>query len=133
MVEGSGEDALEDLAGDRYGRGDRYSGDEGYGSASDERRRRDIDMAVERGASREPYYKSGQAADAAWLILQVQPEGASVYVDGQFRGTARSLGRLEMAPGPHRVEILHPGLRNFERDVELEAGESETIEVELSR
>jgi hypothetical protein len=133
MVEGSGEDPLEDLAGDRYAEGDRYADDGADARARDEQRRRDVDLAIERGEAREPYYRSGAPTDAAWLVLAVRPEGASIYVDGQFRGTARSLGRLELAAGPHRIEILHPGLRTFERDIELEAGESETLEVELSR
>jgi hypothetical protein len=126
MVEGSGEDALEDLAGDRYA-------DEGYARPrEDERRWRGEDPSVRVEDRREPPYERAREEEWATLRLQVRPDGASIYVDGAFRGTGGSLGRLELPAGNHRIEVLHPGLRTFERDVVLEAGESQELAVELT-
>jgi hypothetical protein len=122
MIEGTGEDSFEDLAGDRYddeeaARGQRY----------------EDDRYVANPRSREPYERPAPDGDSATLRLQVSPPGASVYVDGEFRGTGRELGRLELAPGSHRVEVVHPGLRTFEQEVVLEPGRSEDLQVELAR
>lgn len=69
--------------------------------------------------------------------LSVVPEDASVYVDGRFVGTA---GQIEEAhagllldPGPHRIEVVHPGFRSSERDVTVEAGSELTVDVRLER
>jgi hypothetical protein len=127
MIEGSGEDAVEDLAGDRYA-------DEGsVRMREDERGWRGEDPSGSDDARREaPYERARREEEWATLRLQVHPEGASIYVDGAFRGTGASLGRLELPAGSHRIEILHPGLRTFERDVTLDAGESQELEVELT-
>lgn len=126
MIEGSGEDAVEELAGDRYG-------DEERAERAGDRRWRDEDRADPGEARREPpFERPTRDAGAATLRLQVRPQGASIYVDGQFRGTGGSLSRLELAAGSHRIEILHPGLRTFERDVTLDAGESQDLELELT-
>jgi hypothetical protein len=126
MIEGSGEDEVEDLAGDRYT-------DEGSVRMREDERWRGEDPSVGDEARREPPYERARREEEwATLRLQVLPEGASIYVDGAFRGTGGSLGRLELPAGSHRIEILHPGLRTFERDVTLDAGESQELEVELT-
>lgn len=125
MIQGGGEDAAEDLVRDRYAddeRVDRGQGDPGW---------RDEDQAAaRRGPTRRP--DRGDEG-LATLRVQVRPPGASIYVDGEFRGTGGSLSRLDLAPGSHRVEVLHPGLRTFERELGLEPGESQDLEVELTR
>jgi hypothetical protein len=126
MVEGSGEDAVEDLVGDRYAAEERAE-------RSRDRHWQDEDGAVAGEARREPRFET-PASDtgSATLRLQVRPQGASIYVDGEFRGTGGSLSYLELAAGSHRIEILHPGLRTFTRDVTLDAGESQDLELELT-
>lgn len=126
MIEGSGEDAVEDLAGDR-------NADEEVAERARARRWRDEDRAVAGEARRDPpFERPARDTGSATLRFQVRPQGASIYVDGEFRGTGGSLSRLELAAGSHRIEILHPGLRTFERDVTLDAGESQDLELELT-
>ena len=67
------------------------------------------------------------------LELTVRPSDASVYVDGEFRGTGRQLRTLEMAPGVHRVEVVRPGFPTFQREVEIRAGRTESLQAILEQ
>jgi len=133
MVKGSGEASFEDLAGGRDE--DTWRDDADWrarpdaGRWRDERRER-VDPPRREGSFER---RSTDEERNGTLRLDVRPEGASIYVDGEFRGTARTLQRLQLPAGPHRVEILHPGLRTFERDVTLQSGEGFDLEVELTK
>ncbi len=74
-----------------------------------------------------------EAQELGRLQLDVQPADASVYVDGAFRGTAREASSLRLAPGRHRIEVVRPGYRTAERDVDVPAGETTRLEVSLER
>jgi hypothetical protein len=65
--------------------------------------------------------------------LEVTPEDASVYIDGDFRGTARELGSVRLPAGRHRIELVRPGYRTEERDVELRGGGTETLALVLGK
>ncbi len=67
------------------------------------------------------------------VSLDVEPRDASVYVDGEFRGAGREVRRLELPAGRHRIEIVRPGYRTAERDVEVKSGGSEDLEVHLEK
>lgn len=71
--------------------------------------------------------------DAGSLRLRIHPGDASVYVDGRFHGAARDLESLRLAPGRHRVEVVRPGFRTVEREVEVNKGRSTELDVELSK
>ncbi len=75
------------------------------------------------GAARDPR--------AASLSLRVEPDNATVYLDGAFLGAAALLGDLEMAvkPGRHTIEVLAPGLAPETRVFDI--GADEAIELEL--
>ncbi len=65
--------------------------------------------------------------------FDVRPGDASVYVDGAFRGAARELGSLELPAGEHRIEIVRPGFRTYEREVTVNQGDSVDVSVELEK
>ena len=67
------------------------------------------------------------------LELSVRPEDASVYVDGAFRGSAREASTLKLAPGRHRIEVVRPGYKTLEREVDIAPGETTGVKVELER
>jgi hypothetical protein len=90
--------------------------------------REDDDRSV---AAEEP--ESARAAGYGKLQLSVQPEDASVYVDGAFRGTGREASSLRLAPGRHRIEVVRPGFRTAESELEIPAGETTRLQVTLER
>ena len=62
--------------------------------------------------------------------LWVDPRDATVYVDGEYRGTARELPSLRLPAGHHRVELVRPGFRPLDKDFDVEA--DRTIDLRLS-
>jgi hypothetical protein len=67
------------------------------------------------------------------LSLDVQPLDATVYVDGQFRGTGRDARHLRLPVGKHRIEVVRPGFRTVEREVEVRQGPPAELKIELER
>ncbi len=67
------------------------------------------------------------------LELTVRPDDASVYVDGAFRGSAREASSLKLPAGRHRIEIVRPGYRTHEQQVDIVPGETTDIKVELEK
>lgn len=74
-----------------------------------------------------------ESADMGTLRCDVQPSDASIYIDGDFKGTGRQLRALGLPAGHHRVEIVRPGYRTVEREVEIRAGHTTDLGVELER
>lgn len=69
------------------------------------------------------------------LRLDVDPEDASVYLDGRFVGTGTDLALmhdgLPVAAGDHRLAVVRPGRKAEERKFEVKAGEDVELEIEL--
>jgi hypothetical protein len=76
-----------------------------------------------------------EGGNAARLRLDVSPDDASVYLDGNFLGTARELEQLSaglvVAPGSHRVEVVRPGYQAEEAHFEGIPGQEVPVEVTL--
>jgi hypothetical protein len=119
MERGAGEDT-DEVVGEPsdYRRDDRDRDDRRYG--------RDRDEQYESEDDRDD-------ADAGTLRLELKPSDASVYVDGEFRGSGRRAETVRLAPGRHRIEVVRPGYRTIEREVDVRAGETVRLEVELAR
>ena len=71
--------------------------------------------------------------DAGRLRVDVRPPDASIYVDAVFRGTARDLDGMPLPPGRHHSEIVRPGYRTLEQDVEVRSGEPTDVRADLER
>jgi hypothetical protein len=69
------------------------------------------------------------------LHLAVQPEDASVYVDGRFVGTGSDLSMmragLPLAVGDHKLAIVRPGRQAQEKTFTVKAGEDVKLDVNL--
>src|SRR3954463_1032157 len=79
--------------------------------------------------------RAGQPGDFGTLSIQVRPPGADVFIDGErWVGTGETGGPLQvqLAPGPHRVELRSPGRRPYVADVTIHAGETTPLNVALS-
>jgi PEGA domain len=137
MVKGQGE-VVQDLAGDagQYARRDDRDRDENYRYRHDRDLNRDRD---DRYGQRDDDRDTDRVdvppdeGESGTLRLDVRPEDASVYVDGRFRGTARQNDGLELPAGRHHVEVVRPGFKTLERDVEIEAGRTAKLSLELER
>jgi hypothetical protein len=127
MVRGSGEATSEEFAarpGDDYGRVEDMDDDGG--------RRRD-DRDDDRDRRYEGRDDRRDDRDGAAVRLQVSPGDASVYVDGEFRGSGRQVSNLRLSPGRHRIEVVRPGFRTVEREVEVQAGRGADLEFDLEK
>ena len=69
------------------------------------------------------------------LRLSVEPDDASVYLDGQFVGTGTDLsllrGGLAVSPGTHKLAVVRPGHKAVERDFTVKEGEDIRLEIAL--
>lgn len=99
--------------------GGRYDGEEGAAAPSGERVPESLDARGEPGS----------------LRLEIDPDDASVYLDGRFLGTGRELARLRAGlivdPGEHRIEVVRPGRQSEEETFSVRAGEEISLEIEL--
>jgi len=113
MPKGTGPETFEDLSGEVE---DRYSQSPNRYESEQSTNRRD-----DRGRVR--------------LAPVVRPDDASVYVDGEFKGAARQVHSLELPPGRHRIEVVRPGFRTEERDVDVDrdSGAGSELVIELQR
>ena len=123
MVRGSGEDTEEVV-----GEPDVVGRPAGYARLEEEDRDDLVRDRDDRGSVR-----GDVRADAGTLRLDVRPGDASIYVDGAFRGAARDLDRLRLSPGRHHIEMVRPGYRTTERDVEIRPGETSEVRADLER
>ena len=76
-----------------------------------------------------PYYPNrGYYDDSSSLRIQVKPNKAEVYVDGNYVGLVDSYDgtfqRLYLAPGEHAVEIFHEGYRSVRETMRFVPRES---------
>jgi hypothetical protein len=73
----------------------------------------------------------------ARVHLRVTPEDASLYLDGNFLGSAREVGQLSaglvVTAGDHRLEVVRPGYEAEEVMFEGDAGEELDLQVDLDR
>ncbi|HLF06378.1 MAG TPA: PEGA domain-containing protein, partial [Thermoplasmata archaeon] len=78
-----------------------------------------------------------EEGEPGFIRLNVTPPDASVYMDGEFVGTASRVSRLHgdlrLAPGEHRIEVVRPGYRAVSRMVKVVSGDHRTIDLELER
>jgi hypothetical protein len=114
-----------------------YGYDPAYGPDSRDREdRSDDDAYADRDERRDE--RGARSLGAALrtggeLRLTLRPADATVYVDGEFRGTALQARTLWLASGRHRVEMVRPGFRTAERDVDVSPGAPALLEVDLER
>ena len=113
MVRGSGEATSDEFA----GRPEDYARFEGND--------RDDDRW-----DRDEWARDGDDRDGGTVRLEVRPRDAAVYVDGEFHGRQST---LRLAAGRHRIEVVHPGYRTVEREVDVRAGRTTELAVDLER
>src|SRR5262249_34423182 len=137
MAKGAGEETFEDLSGGRYDREPPPSHREpppSHREPPPTDRDDDRDLDAPPPPRDRPSDRAGErpySAEPGRLRLDVRPSDASVYVDGNFVGLASHTSVIALPPGPHRVEVVRPGFRTEERDVEVAPGASRELSIEL--
>lgn len=70
------------------------------------------------------------------LRLRIEPDDASVYLDGRFLGTGQELARLRAGlivdPGEHLLQVVRPGREEQARRFEVAPGREVELEIRLS-
>jgi hypothetical protein len=94
---------------------------------------REREAVEDRWSPNEDRPAPSDVAPSGRLRLSIRPDDASVYVDGAFRGSAREASELKLAPGRHRIEIVRPGFRTVEREVDVDPDDTTDVSVELER
>jgi hypothetical protein len=118
MVKGDGEGAMIDLRGPE--------------AAEEEQ-----ELALNRqpqAQGRQPQAQEQREDDAdsdGELRLSLAPRDASVYVDGQYFGTGREAARMDLSVGKHRIEIVRPGYRTEEREIDVRPGAPTEVAIDL--
>jgi len=76
---------------------------------------------------------SGQPASFGTLVIRVQPEGASVTIDGErWQGpAAQDRLTVQLAGGRHHIEIRKDGYVTYSSDVDVRPGDSTPLNVSL--
>ncbi len=88
-----------------------------------------MDAAVKKRAS-DGLTRIRKAVRPGFLVVQVEPVGATVLVDGVV--SAQMGGDpIELSPGTHRVRVEAAGREPHEQDVRIEPGATQRIEVRL--
>jgi len=66
------------------------------------------------------------------ILFDILPLDASVYIDGEFHGKASQVTQVRLPFGRHRVEVVRPGYRTEETEINVDA-EGRKIVVKLDR
>ncbi|HUP21348.1 MAG TPA: PEGA domain-containing protein [Thermoanaerobaculia bacterium] len=86
-------------------------------------------------SSRSSRVESDQRAEPGRLRLVVTPSDAVVYLDGRLLGSGDDLSRLHsdllVDAGSHRIEVMRPGHRTWQREIVVEEGEELVVRAEL--
>ncbi len=98
---------------------------------------REREARTESGEGTRPAMSYEELDGVGRLHLTVDPDDASVYLDGVFLGLARELSQLSaglvVAPGDHVLQIVRPGYEDESEDFSVESEESIEIEIALDR
>ena len=80
---------------------------------------------------------SGADLDASFgaIAIRVQPADADVLIDGErWEGPADDEALvLQVAPGPHRIEVRKDGYRGYTAQIDVRAGQTAPINISLPR
>jgi hypothetical protein len=81
-----------------------------------------------------PPRRSGEQSQFGSLLLRVRPSDAEVLVDGQAWDAPKGEDQLviELAEGPHRIEVRKEGFQTYSTTVRVRRGETARLNVSLT-
>jgi hypothetical protein len=80
-----------------------------------------------------PAPRPASTSNFGTLVIRVQPAAAEILIDGDHWNGPVDEERLlvQVAEGPHRVEIFKDGYQRFSKEVEIRRGETMPLNVSL--
>jgi hypothetical protein len=102
-------------------------------------RRRDQDR--DRDREDKPYFGDQQRDDRESgrrsLVLTVEPPDATVYIDGNYYGTANDNARGDievlLPEGVHRVEVVRPGYSSYSQEITVRKDGENRLSIRLQK
>jgi hypothetical protein len=85
------------------------------------------------GPDGEPRYVPPTSRERGLVSFEVEPEDASIYVDGEFYGKASELRSLDLPLGRRRIEVVRPGYKTAEMEITVEAGRNPAVHITLQK
>ena len=90
-------------------------------------------MVVNVRMEKDPSYRYSSVTGE--VKLQVNPDRAAVFVDGNYAGYVHQFGGVKramlIAPGKHHIKIELPGYRDFETEITVIANQKVTVKTDL--
>jgi hypothetical protein len=81
-----------------------------------------------------PQQAAPRTSEFGTLTIRVQPPSAIIAVDGQeWENSGPGPLSIELAEGPHDVEVRQNGFASFHRTVQIHAGDTTPLNVSLSQ
>jgi membrane protease subunit (stomatin/prohibitin family) len=74
---------------------------------------------------------SPTASATAEVGITSEPDGAEIYLNGNYEGSTPS--QFALTTGEHSVKVIRPGYKDWERTVRLSAGAKKTINAILEK
>jgi len=106
------------------------------GEAHEPKPQPDPSPRAEGEPGRRPSRQYGRAQPSAFgtLSLRVQPEDAVVVIDGEVweRPEGESRFFVDLAEGPHQLEVRKDGYRTYVRTIQVRRGQTLTLNVSLT-
>jgi len=75
-------------------------------------------------------FSGGSSMDGIHLFFKTTPQNAKVFINKQYLGLTDTF-RKGLPPGRYQIDILKEGCINFTKNINLDNGESETIDILL--
>jgi hypothetical protein len=83
-----------------------------------------------------PASATGAGLRTGRLRLEVAPEDAAVYLDGEFLGSGRELAKLHgaipVAAGRHTIDLVRPGFKTKQFEIDVPSGDVQPFRAELT-
>lgn len=95
------------------------------------RARPEPDREVDSARNEPPAIQMPQAGRGE-ILFDILPLDASIYIDGEFHGKASQVTQIQLPFGRHRVEVVRPGYRTEETEINVDA-EGRKVVVKLDR
>ena len=73
--------------------------------------------------------------DVGYLVTDVKPSRAGVFVDGKYVGPAANFGwarKYEVTPGQHQLLLTEPRYEDYSTTIQIEAGKTLKVERTLN-